>query len=315
MVYKKGHILSEESRRKISEANKGKHLSEETRKKISEAHKGKISSMKGKHWSEEIKKRMSESAKKRMSNPEERKKLSEAHKRKITWNKGISPSEETRKKISEANKGRPAWNKGKPFSEETRRKISESRKGKSPWNKELKGEKYKKHYSNGMGGTFKLRQIPHNKGISPSEETKRKISEANTGRHHSKESRRRISEGHIGEKNSAWKGGKSFEPYPLYWTNALKKSIRERDNNTCQLCFKEGKAVHHMDYNKKNCNPENLITLCQGCHLKTNENREKWIKFFWELKRLKAENRSKIYLVPLVSKIRVFPVVFLDSPF
>jgi 5-methylcytosine-specific restriction endonuclease McrA len=34
-----------------------------------------------------------------------------------------------------------------------------------------------------------------------------------------------------------------------------------------------------IDYNKKNCNPENLITLCNKCHMKTNHNREKWIKF------------------------------------
>ena len=41
-LHKKGKILSEEHRRKLSEAKKGHTVSEETRKKISEAKKGKI---------------------------------------------------------------------------------------------------------------------------------------------------------------------------------------------------------------------------------------------------------------------------------
>lgn len=42
-LHKKGQILSEEHRRKISEAKKGKLRSEETRRKISESQKGKSS--------------------------------------------------------------------------------------------------------------------------------------------------------------------------------------------------------------------------------------------------------------------------------
>jgi len=38
--------------------------------------------------------------------------------------------------------------------------------------------------------------------------------------------------------------------------------------------------VHHIDYDKKNCDPENLITLCKNCHPKTNSNRGDWIEFF-----------------------------------
>lgn len=38
--------------------------------------------------------------------------------------------------------------------------------------------------------------------------------------------------------------------------------------------------VHHIDYNKFNCNPENLITLCKSCHVKTNHNRNYWINYF-----------------------------------
>lgn len=55
---RKGRQFSEETRRKISEAKKGKHLSEETKCKLSGAHKGK-------HHLEETRRRMSEAQKRR----------------------------------------------------------------------------------------------------------------------------------------------------------------------------------------------------------------------------------------------------------
>lgn len=64
------YVMSDETKRKISEANKGHDVSDETKRKISKAHKGKILSdehrkklseaAKGKHHSEEIKQKMSE---------------------------------------------------------------------------------------------------------------------------------------------------------------------------------------------------------------------------------------------------------------
>ena len=39
---------------------------------------------------------------------------------------------------------------------------------------------------------------------------------------------------------------------------------------------------NHIDYNKKNSNPNNLITLCSRCHSKTNFFNKKWIKYFKE---------------------------------
>ncbi len=82
-----------------------------------------------------------------------------------------NPSRETRKKISEANKGsknpnwgKPSYNSGKPASRETCKKISEA----------LKGEKHP------------LWRKQH------SEETRRRIAEANKGRVLSKETRQKI---------------------------------------------------------------------------------------------------------------------------
>jgi len=83
-----------------------------------------------------------------------------------------------------------------------------------------------------------------------------------------------------GENSFYWKGGISFEPYSVDWTETLRRSIRERDNYTCQLCSQYGNMVHHIDYDKHNCNPVNLITLCRKCHSKTNMNRDYWLNYF-----------------------------------
>jgi len=92
-----------------------------------------------------------------------------------------------------------------------------------------------------------------------------------------------------GEDNHLWRGGISFEPYSQDWTNDLRDVIRKRDSFICQECgihqeelcgmFKK-LDVHHIDYDKKNCNPDNLITLCRSCHAKTNVNRDYWLNYF-----------------------------------
>ena len=86
-LHKKGKCLSDESRKKISEARKGHTVTEETRKKISEANKGEKNPLFGKHFSDESRKKISESLKGE-KNP----------------NFGKHHSEESRKKISEAVK-------------------------------------------------------------------------------------------------------------------------------------------------------------------------------------------------------------------
>ena len=78
--------------------------------------------------------------------------------------------------------------------------------------------------------------------------------------------------------------------YPYKFNEILKASIRERDNHRCQICGKSTKKngrkldVHHIDYDKANLNPENLISLCRSCHGNTsgiiNFNREIYIEFF-----------------------------------
>jgi len=125
-----GAVVSDETRRKMSEALKGKPRSKEIRRKISEAHKGKThseesrrnmsESQKGKTFSEETKRKLSEAKKGKTFSEETKRKLSEAKKCK-------THSEEHKRKNSEAHKG-------KTHSEEHKRKNSEARKGKKCWN-------------------------------------------------------------------------------------------------------------------------------------------------------------------------------------
>ena len=89
-----------------------------------------------------------------------------------------------------------------------------------------------------------------------------------------------------GKNNPFWANGKSFEPYGLEFNNKLKEQIRQRDNYICQECkYPQEKLgyklhIHHIDYNKQNNNPYNLISLCRNCHSQTHFNRNDWILYF-----------------------------------
>jgi hypothetical protein len=88
----------------------------------------------------------------------------------------------------------------------------------------------------------------------------------------------------FGCSNPNWKNGNSFIEYcPIWFDKDFKKSILERDNKKCLNPFCNKKisklTVHHIDYDKKNCNPNNLITLCSSCNCFANKDRD-W-HFFW----------------------------------
>lgn len=181
---------------------------------------------------------------------------------------GKRHSKETKLKMSLAHIGQPHtkyW-LGKKQSDETRKKISVG----------LKGRPTSLEHRRKLSLALKGRKF--------TEEWKRKIGLASKGRPVSKTTREKIGNLSRGSKSHFWRGGISTLPYSYDWTNYLKISIRERDNYTCQMCGeKQGDYalnVHHIDYDKMNCNTDNLISLCNRCHMQTNHHREYWIKFF-----------------------------------
>jgi len=92
---------------------------------------------------------------------------------------------------------------------------------------------------------------------------------------------------HIGEANPSYVHGLSTNvKYPLIFNDEYKSAIRKRDNFSCKLCgIPEEEhlelvglnlSIHHIDYDKNNSEPDNLVTLCNSCHAKTNFNRDYW---------------------------------------
>ena len=94
-----------------------------------------------------------------------------------------------------------------------------------------------------------------------------------------------------GKNNPAWIGGKDKEKY-VGFDREIRRRIQYRDKFTCQVCGAKMRTfgqktdkleIHHLDYNKENTVPKNLVALCKTCHIRTNFDREKWIEFFHQL--------------------------------
>lgn len=189
------------------------------------------------------------------------------------WSLGISRSIEEKRKISETLKQRykageiKPWNKGKKglqsWTEEQRKRHSQKICGRKHSQEHvIKRVKAYKEWCLENPDFFRGKNNPF------------------YGKKHSKESREKMGLSRLGEKNHRWLGGYSYKDYPLEFNEVLKRQIRERDNYTCQVCGKYGNCVHHIDYDKTNNKPKNLITLCKSDHINTNNNRACWIEFF-----------------------------------
>lgn len=279
MTFQKGHVVSEETRHKMSEAHKGannvsKRL--DVRKKISNALKGHL-------VTENARKKISNAHKGMKHSSETRIRMSKSHTGTSSGMKGKKHTVETLSKISVRLKGRVSHRKGKTciYSEETRRRISESNKGR------VTSDSTRKKLSESR------------KGYRHSEDTRKKLSEARRRQNISEQTKRKISDTHrlkkincgvnnpmygkSGVDSPTWRGGLSFEPYCPKFNELLKERIRERDNRTCQLCGtkENGKklSVHHVHYDKENCEPL-LISLCNRCNAKVNYNRDHWETLF-----------------------------------
>jgi hypothetical protein len=200
---------------------------------------------------------------------------------------------------------------GKSVTEETRLKISNSMRGKivgkkgedSPVFGTHKSEEFKEMLRKRMTGRI-VSDITRQK-ISAAQTgkilpltTRQKMSASRKGHPVTKETRLKISNSHTGlqagEKSPAWKGGISFEPYCPKFNRDFKERVRAFFGHTCQMCghvWQPGEkrlAVHHVNYQKDACcsdaAPPLFVPVClEGCHSKTNFNREHWERFFTEL--------------------------------
>ena len=158
-----GLVMSEETKRKISESTKGrlsplkgKNHSEEAKQKISQANKGK-------KMPEEAKKKISESQKGKFLSEEHKKKIGEESKKK--WKNGCF-TEQSYEKWRNAAKGEKNGMYGKTHTEEAREKIRNTHLGRT-WSDELKLKK-----SNSMKG-----KNNHFYGRTHTDEVKEKIIE------------------------------------------------------------------------------------------------------------------------------------------
>jgi len=195
-----------------------------------------------------------------------------------------------RQRVSESALGRPGWLRGKSgdnYPEYIRKINSECHKGIQM------GEKHPM-YGKPMPDLTKAKLLAANLGRKQSYQWIQKRIEGRAGYRHSMETKLKIGGANSGKGNGNWLGGTSREPYALIWGSKLfKDTIRERDNHTCQNpeCKKNCNtlSIHHIDYNKKNCNSKNLITLCRSCNGRANFNRDFWEAGYKEIIRLKCE--------------------------
>jgi hypothetical protein len=198
-------------------------------------------------------------------------------------NKGVKHPNQS---IKMKGKNNPFY--GKKHPKETMDRIREKLKGKRGWSKGLTKETNES-----------VRKIAEAKvGIPRPEHVKRILREAAIG-HIPWNKGKKCPQlagannpmfGRCGKDSPNFKGGKSYEPYPPEFHIGLLREIRKRDSYTCLLCGKDEKeelkefnrnlSVHHIDYDKDNCDKINLLSLCGRCNSIVNFDREDWTDYF-----------------------------------
>jgi hypothetical protein len=125
------------------------------------------------------------------------------------------------------------------------------------------------------------------------EETRAKLRAARAGeknpfwgKAHKPETIAKNSLAHSGPNNWNYRDGNGNTPYGSGW-GTIRSAIRKRDEYLCQHpeCYhpENGRAhdCHHIDRNKQNNNPANLILLCLDHHDETRKgNADYWIEYY-----------------------------------
>jgi len=106
----------------------------------------------------------------------------------------------------------------------------------------------------------------------------------------------------LGWMSPNWRGGVNNGIYCHKFNADLKRRVRAFFGNKCFLCGKPQEecgrllSVHHVNYNKNACCDSSrvlLVPLCEGCHGKTNQDRERWEDYFETI--LREEYNYKCY--------------------
>jgi len=79
-------------------------------------------------------------------------------------------------------------------------------------------------------------------------------------------------------------GAKDIRDYPIEWSG-IRDSFMQKKNYTCESCGFPSKPmlaglyldVHHINYDKMNCDDDNLRLLCLKCHSEIDEHHRKTV--------------------------------------
>ena len=128
------------------------------------------------------------------------------------------------------------------------------------------------------------------------------------GRKQSEKSNRRRSESlkgknkgkYDGPNHPHWRGGIQYDPYcPIFYDPEFKEMIFKRDGYECQNpdcwenCDHMPLIPHHINYNRMDCNPRNIITVCWSCNSRANHNRGFWQRHYEKIMKDKLKGGKR----------------------
>ncbi len=237
-------------------------------------------------------------------------KLSPEHIAKMSSSNKIAMNKpETLAKLSVANCGEKNPRFGTKHSAETLSKMSASQQ-EAQNRPEVKAKKSASMKDRKLSSEHKEKLSAAKKGKKLSSERCTEISFSNKKRYEDPEERAKTSASAkkswenlerrakrsvawLGENNPLFVDGSccngSSAGYNINFTYEFRNSIRERDGHVCQLCNEieeqngESLSVHHIFYDGEtnDCsNPDDFVSLCRSCHVKTNVNRAYWRYYF-----------------------------------
>lgn len=247
MPRNKGYRLTEEHKKKISEAHIGKKLSESTKQKLRDLYLGKTyEEIHGIEKAKLIKQKLEISL---YSKNRGKARDRDIVLKSINSKLGHIVTEETRDKLRLARQGKTYEDIfGKDKAIELKKKFSKLLKGEgNPFYNKEHSAKTRKYLSEIRKGRFGLENHPNWKGGKSFEPYDYTFS-------------------------------RKFKNYIRNRDNQvcmLCKVHREQMSRSLD--------IHHINYDKSLSMKENCISLCRKCHVMTNYNREHWIKLFREI--------------------------------